>query len=146
VDQRQGIDAARIASFAGIGANPAVLVHLGMPAAFRFASAAGLCARRHQLMHDGHVGAAEPRCHRAGRRTYIGAVEIEPYALDEIGDTSFGEACVGADAADLRTTDALLDAIEKGVGRTALNLGVAVQHLGDIQFKPPFQRRKASFP
>ena len=109
---RRQHDVAGLGAFgAGVGADAAVPVHLGVVGAFGRAGAAEGDAigklRFEQLTVPGLVGT---RHDVAGGAAHRGAIEIEPNAADKTGDITLRQAGVGAGGAGLHAVEARIDA------------------------------------
>src|SRR3954451_17726192 len=104
------IAASLLAAAADLGADPAVLVHVGVPLALVAARLARGGARLEDHAGDVRVVTGVPRQHPSGRLAHVGAVEARADALPEIGDHLLAEIGVGARGAGLRALHAGLDA------------------------------------
>lgn len=106
-----------LAAAAGFGADPAMLMHVGMPLALLGADTAGQFARGklgddHGFIAAGAAGSDVGRC-----GADVSAIEIDTDALTKLGDHILTEARVGARRADLGAFETLLDAPDEGVVR-----------------------------
>ncbi|KQU96018.1 hypothetical protein ASD02_17210 [Ensifer sp. Root1252] len=116
------------ASFARAGANLAMLVHLNMLRAFRGAGPTRISTGRNKIVGDIHVGAGPARGNRPGRHADVGAIEIEPNALNEFTDVRLAKAGVCATRANLSTAVAMLYAAHQRVCRTPVYIRMAIHH------------------
>jgi YceI-like domain len=94
---------------AGLRADPAVFVHLGVPVALIGAGPAG---SRAGLQHGaGEVGvvAGVPGQHPAGGVADVCAVQVGADALDQVGDPGLAQARVGARGTALGAVEAFID-------------------------------------
>src|ERR671919_699092 len=105
----QEFAAGLLAASTRLGAHPAVLVHLGMPLALVAAALAGGRAGLQQRLGDVGVvlglAAADPD----GGGADVGAVQAQPYALDQLGDVRLAQVVVGVGGAGL---GALVDRVD----------------------------------
>lgn len=139
---RQGRDrtlAGVEALLAGVGADPAMLVSLGMLAALVGAHTASERTCSKLLRDELFVRARSAASDRSARRTHVRAIEIQANALREIGDGLLAEASVRAGDAGLRAVIAMLDAIEQRVVGHAPNVRMAPDHFlnvhGSLRFR-----------
>jgi hypothetical protein len=84
------------AALACLGADPAVLVHVDMALALVAATTARLSADLNGGSKNLDIGACAPGRHCSGCRTDIGAVQVQPDALPEIGNHVFRQTRVSA--------------------------------------------------
>ncbi|KQW55532.1 hypothetical protein ASD03_18285 [Ensifer sp. Root127] len=116
------------ASFARAGANLAMLVHLNMLRAFRSARPTGISTGRNEIVGDIHVGAGPAGGNRPGCNADVGAIEIEPNALNEFTDVRLAKAGVCATRANLSAAVAILYAAHQRVCRTPVYIRMAIHH------------------
>lgn len=120
------------AAFAGVGADPAVLMLLGVSPAFVAAPAARFTAGLDHCSKNFNIRSGSPRRHCSGCRTDVGAIEIQPDALPELGHHIFSQARVSAGRAGLRTAVCFFDEFDKPVGCAALNMRMGADHFEDV--------------
>lgn len=130
------------AGAASLGADAAMLVVCGVAFALLGAGPACRLAYCQHRLDDSVVGAGPARSDGTRREAYIRAVEIKPYALDELRDHALAEARIGAGYAGLPACIAFLDALDQRVVRGALRLGMRPQHLlrGNRRLAPTLRR------
>ncbi|WP_281827450.1 hypothetical protein [Jannaschia rubra] len=109
-----------------------MLVLFGMTLALVAASAASFGAGLYRRPKNLDIGAGASGGHCSGCRTDIGAVEVQPDALPELGHHFFRQAGVSAGCAGLRTVIRLLYELQELVGRVALNMRVGTHHLANV--------------
>ncbi|MDP3493043.1 MAG: hypothetical protein Q8R82_08000 [Hyphomonadaceae bacterium] len=79
------------------------------------------------------IAAASPSADCSCCSADIGAVEVEPDALDQRLNVVFlGEAGIGADRTDLRTIQAFLDTLNQAVVRAAFDVGMRADHFAYV--------------
>src|SRR4051794_4117797 len=123
------IGAGLLAPAAGLGAQPAVLVMLGMPFALLGAYSAGLHAGLDEGPLHGYLDVRLARQHCPGGYADVGAVQVQPDAAHEVLQIVFGQVRVCAGGARLGAREALHDASHESLaGR---RLGVRLEHLSD---------------
>jgi hypothetical protein len=118
-----------LATPARLGADPAVLVHLGMRRALVSAAPADGDARLEQRPGDVGVVLGLPAHHPDRRRADIGTVKVEPDALDQVLDLLFAQTVVGAGGARLGTVAQRLDRCGKDARVEVEAARVGIQHL-----------------
>jgi hypothetical protein len=110
----QQTGACRLAALALLGTDAAVLVHIDVARALLGAGGARLTADLELRLRHWRVVLGLPGKHSARSRADVGAVEVQPDALSELGDAILGKAGVGARLTGLRARDARLDARRQG--------------------------------
>ncbi|WP_171521229.1 hypothetical protein [Ensifer canadensis] len=105
-----------------------MLVHLNMLRAFRGARPTGISTGRNEIVGDIHVGAGPAGGNRPGCNADVGAVEIEPNALNEFTDVRLAKAGVCATRANLSAAVAILYAAHQRVCRTPVYIRMAIHH------------------
>ena len=133
----KGVAAGAFALAAGLGADPAMLVLLGVPLAFGRAAGAGQLAGPQLREDHRHVAARAARGHQPRRQADVGAIHVQPDALDELGHHLLAQAGVGATGAHLRAVETGLDAPGEGDIHVAANVGVRGDHLLGAHGNPP---------
>jgi hypothetical protein len=123
---------------AGLRADPAVLVLARVTLAFLGAEAAGLLTRAQNALDDRLVGACPPRSDVPGRRTDVGAVQVQTDALGELCDHLLAQAGVGTRGAGLSAVEARFDAPDKAVIGVAADVRVRTDHLVGVHSRPPY--------
>ncbi|MEO1819778.1 hypothetical protein [Pseudomonas sp.] len=120
------------AAFAGLGADPAVLVLLGVTLAFVAAPAARIIAGLDHCSKNLNIRSGAPGRHRSGCRTNVGAIEIQPDALPELRNHIFRQARVSAGRAGLCAAICFFDELDEPVGCAALNMRMGADHFADV--------------
>lgn len=120
------------APHAGIGADAAVFVHLGMLAAFLPAGFAGRGTGLEDRADHRDVRTRAPACDGSRGGADVGAIEVEADALPKLFDLILCQAGIGARGACLGAAVAFLDTAQQGVCRVALDMRVACNHLVDV--------------
>lgn len=128
-DRSGCVPAGVLAPAAGLGAETAVFVHPGVLVALGSAGGARVGTDFQHALDDGLVSPRPAGPDRARSRTDVGAVQVEPNALDQIGDHGLAETGVGADTAGRGAVTGLLDGADQGVVGVALNMGMAADRL-----------------
>jgi hypothetical protein len=120
------------ATFAGLGADPAVLVLLGVTLAFFATPAARFTACLDHCSKNLNIRSGSPGRHRTGCRTDVGAIQVQPDALPELGHHIFSQARVSAGRAGLCATVCFFNELDKPVGCAALNMRMGADHFADV--------------
>ena len=121
---RAGIGAVR----AGLRANAAMFVLVGMTAAFIGTSAAeGNAGRQLGLQRLPVTGLVRARHDAAGGSTNRGAIEVQPDAGDQVLDVLFRETGIGTGRAGLNAKRAGVDTSRDGV-RVSRMFGMRSKH------------------
>jgi len=118
--RREQLAARPLAAAAGFGADPAVLVVMGVPPALISAGTAGCGAGLDGRAYDAEIELRLARHHAAGGDAQIGAVKTQANAPDHVSDVLLGETRVGASSARGRAVDAIVNAAKE---RLAIDLG-----------------------
>src|SRR4051812_43872422 len=126
------LSACGLAAPAGLGTDPAVLVHRGVACALVAARLAGGGAGLEHRAGEVGVVAGVPGQHPEGGVADVGAVGAGADALGQLGDHVLTQAGVGAGGARLSAVQAGLDAVAQLLLVDAAEvLGVRAQHLSD---------------
>ncbi|CCQ47529.1 putative uncharacterized domain protein [Pseudarthrobacter siccitolerans] len=121
--------AGRFAAAAGLGADPAVIVHSGVPFALVTTCFAGSTTGLQNGAGEVGVIAGMPGQDVAGCYADVGAVEVGADALGQVSDHVFAQARVGARGAGLRALEAGLDALgELFLVYAAKILRIGIEH------------------
>ena len=118
-----------LAAAAGFGADPAVLVVMGMPLALISTGTARCGAGLDGRTEDAEIELRLARHHPAGGVAEIGAVKTQSNAADHVSDVLLGETRVGARGARGRAVDAVVNAAKK---RLALDAGWVWMRCDDL--------------
>lgn len=113
-----------------------MLVSSRVPLAFLRTDLAGVGADVQHLQEDSLVAAGSSRCQRAGGKTYIGAIQIQPDALPQLAGCRIGRACIGATQAMQDTVIAFLDAMDEGVAVLAPHCRMGFDDLPCVHVYP----------
>lgn len=114
-DRQRRLAAGDLAFPAGLGAKPAMRVMAGMLVAFLGALMAGFGAGLDETAHDLGVVAGAAGSDAAGGAADVGAVEIQPDALPQVGHGVLRQASIGTRDAGLHAVEAAIDAADKRI-------------------------------
>ena len=118
-----------LAAAAGFGADPAVLVVMGMPLALISTGTTRCGAGLDGRTEDAEIELRLARHHPAGGVAEIGAVKTQSNAADHVSDVLLGETRVGARGARGRAVDAVVNAAKK---RLAIDAGWVWMRCDDL--------------
>jgi hypothetical protein len=122
--------ASLLTTSAGLCADPAVLVHLGVPFALVTAGSAGGHAGLERGAGEVGVVAGVPRQHPTRGVTDVGAVQAGTDALDQVGDPGLAQARIGARSTGLGAVEAFVDTPGQCCAVDVAEVGgVGAQHL-----------------
>src|SRR5690349_9729323 len=125
----QRVLAGALAALAGLAADTAMFVMVGVARTFLGAGPAGDLARADHAAQHLAVGAGAPCRKRPGQRAKVCAVETDADALPQLLDHLLAEAGVGAGCAGLGTVVAGFDAADQRGVRLAIGVRVRLDHL-----------------
>jgi hypothetical protein len=132
----QELAAGLLAAPAGLPADPAVLVHPGVPLALVAAAFADGHAGLQQRPGDVGVVGRLSACHSDGGGADIGAVQAQPDARDHLGQVLRAQVGVDVGDAGLRAVAERVDGGGQHTGVDVDGAGVAVQQLPGVAHGP----------
>ena len=129
----QQVGAGLLATAAGFGADAAVFMHVGVGFALCGAACAGDTAGLQEGSGDVGVVAGMPGQHCAGGGADVGAVQVGPDALRQLGNHVLAEAGVGARRTGFAAGEAGMDTVSQLLSiNVAKILRVGIQHGRDV--------------
>ena len=114
-----------------------MLVVACVPLALLATAAAGYRAGFDHGANDKQIGRGLADHDAAGRRAEVGAVEVDPNAVDQLLQFFLAEAGVGAAGAGSGTFDAVLDAAQEHVTIKAARLWMRLEYFLNGHFLSP---------
>lgn len=127
-----GLRARCFAAAAGLGADAAMLVILGVLLAFGGAKRAGFFARPQGRNDHALIGTGAARGNAGRCIAQVGAIEIKPNTLPQLQHHVLAEARIGARGTRLRTVQTFLDALDEIWIGIALNGRMRAKHLLNV--------------
>lgn len=125
------LSAGLLAGPAGLGADPAMRMHLAMATAFLGAGRTGTGAGLDDLLQNFGILPGAPDRSPPGGKADIGAVLVQPDALAKLRHHVFGKAGIGTGDAGLGASKARLDAGDQRIIGGALHLRMGLDHGSD---------------
>src|SRR5580704_5165506 len=138
-DGGQEVPAGLLTASAGLGADPAVLMVLGMPLALIAAALADRCAGLQQRLGDVGVVLHPAGGNPDGGGADIGAVQAQPDAPDHLGHVVLAQIGVDVGSASLGAIVEGVDGSDQHVGVDADGAWVSVHHLPGVAHGPSFE-------
>ena len=130
-ERREQVSAGLFTAAAGVGADPAVLVHVRVGVALGGACGARCAQRLQRGTKHGGVRAGVAREQARGGVAEVGAILVQTDAGGQIGDHLLAETGVGAGRTSLAALEARVDTGQERVSvGDVVGSGVGVEHLG----------------